>query len=212
MIEREGVLGGSIRTEALIRPGFRHDGLSAAQPLFVAGPAPAALGPALHAAGFEYRNSASPAGGASRTGADVVQVLVDDASARGVALADGCRLYVRDVICNLTPTQLYGRLLAPFEVPREVAAQARAGRYGKGNMPIHLALSEPPHWPAAERSDVLYVHPGAGPGCRLARGDRGRTGHAACRRHLWHIGASTHPGPGLGGLSGFHVARRLGAR
>jgi phytoene dehydrogenase-like protein len=30
-------------------------------------------------------------------------------------------------------------------------------------------------------------------------------------RGLTHIGASTHPGPGLGGGSGFLAAKRLGA-
>ncbi|HCP00959.1 MAG TPA: FAD-dependent oxidoreductase, partial [Rhodospirillaceae bacterium] len=30
-------------------------------------------------------------------------------------------------------------------------------------------------------------------------------------RKLHHIGASTHPGPGLGGGSGFNVAKALGA-
>ncbi|WP_242910751.1 phytoene desaturase family protein [Actinomadura terrae] len=35
------------------------------------------------------------------------------------------------------------------------------------------------------------------------------TGHATGVPGLWHIGASTHPGPGLGGGSGFLVAERL---
>jgi len=35
------------------------------------------------------------------------------------------------------------------------------------------------------------------------------TGHATGIAGLWHIGASTHPGPGLGGGSGFLVAQRL---
>lgn len=30
-------------------------------------------------------------------------------------------------------------------------------------------------------------------------------------RNLYHIGASTHPGPGLGGGSGYNIAKRLGA-
>lgn len=34
-------------------------------------------------------------------------------------------------------------------------------------------------------------------------------GHASGVKGLWHIGASTHPGPGLGGGSGFLVASRL---
>ena len=34
-------------------------------------------------------------------------------------------------------------------------------------------------------------------------------GHATPVKRLWHIGASTHPGPGLGGGSGTIVAKRL---
>lgn len=37
------------------------------------------------------------------------------------------------------------------------------------------------------------------------------TGHNTGVAGLWHIGASTHPGPGLGGGSGFLVASRLAA-
>jgi len=33
--------------------------------------------------------------------------------------------------------------------------------------------------------------------------------HETPLRNLWHIGASTHPGPGLGGVSGLHVAQHL---
>ena len=35
--------------------------------------------------------------------------------------------------------------------------------------------------------------------------------HVTSVRNLHHIGASTHPGPGLGGVSGFNVAKALGA-
>ncbi|MGI9132078.1 MAG: phytoene desaturase family protein, partial [Candidatus Nanopelagicaceae bacterium] len=35
------------------------------------------------------------------------------------------------------------------------------------------------------------------------------TGHRTPVKDLWHIGASTHPGPGLGGGSGLLVAKRL---
>ena len=38
---------------------------------------------------------------------------------------------------------------------------------------------------------------------------RGTKDHATPVKQLWHIGASTHPGPGLGGASGFHVANAL---
>jgi len=38
------------------------------------------------------------------------------------------------------------------------------------------------------------------------------SGHKTFLKGLWHIGASTHPGPGLGGGSGFMVAKRLTER
>jgi phytoene dehydrogenase-like protein len=37
----------------------------------------------------------------------------------------------------------------------------------------------------------------------------GRPGHTTTVDRLWHVGASTHPGPGLGGGSGAMVAAQL---
>ncbi|WP_373744542.1 phytoene desaturase family protein, partial [Achromobacter insuavis] len=53
VLERNDRLGGCIRTEELF-PGYRHDVLSSWYPLFVGGPAYAALKPALQAAGLEF--------------------------------------------------------------------------------------------------------------------------------------------------------------
>ncbi|WP_159070468.1 phytoene desaturase family protein, partial [Achromobacter xylosoxidans] len=53
VLERNDRLGGCIRTEELF-PGYRHDVLSSWYPLFVGGPAYAALKPALQTAGLEF--------------------------------------------------------------------------------------------------------------------------------------------------------------
>jgi phytoene dehydrogenase-like protein len=493
VLEREAVLGGCIRTEALTAPGYLHDTLSAAHPLFVAGPAYAALGKDLHAAGLAYCNTASPTavllpdgrhlvlrtarqdnvtqfdalapgdgqtyaqamtalegnaeliftllgqelwstsvlktvakrvwktglhptsmfagqslqsartwletnfqsdlvhallapwvlhcglgpdsamaglmaqvvaftleavgmpmvqggnaqtvhafkkvieqhGGSFQCNADVAQVILKDGKAVGVTLASGESIYARNVVCNVTPTQLYTRLVPKEQCPPAIAQQAKAYRYGKGNMQIHLALSEMPAWSATALADVAYVHltpglngvakavdeaqrgmlpaegtivvgqpsaldPSRAPagGCvlwiqlpecprkiagdaagliatpadgtwtesvREAYADRiiariaqhipnltrsvvgrkvispadleklninlvggdpysgecsldqfllwrplpGVKNHATPFKNLWHIGASTHPGPGLGGVSGLHVAQHL---
>ncbi len=278
------------------------------------------------------------AGGCLEHSADVRRVLVRRGRAHGVVLADGRKIEARDVVCNVTPTQLYGDLLEPQYVPNAVLEQSKSYRYGKGNMQIHLALSEPLRWPTAELDGATYIHLCDGPdsisraineadrgllpaepticiaqpttqdpsrapagqatlwiqvpACpRIVRGDAAgqiqvsadgcwtaslreayadrvleqiakqlpaiRTSilarhvlspadleglnvnlvggdpysgscemdqsmlwrplhatrnHATPVAHLWHIGASTHPGPGVGGVSGFHVARALGAR
>ncbi len=97
-------------------------------------------------------------GGELHVGVDVVRVLVQAGKAQGVALADGRELLAREVVCNVTPTQLYGRLLRPEDAPPAIRQQAGAYRYGKGNMQIHLALSEPVQWCAPELASVGYVH------------------------------------------------------
>ena len=316
VLEREDVLGGCIRTDALTLPGYLHDSLSAAHPLFLVGPAYAELGAELHAAGLAYGNNDTPTGvllpdgrhlvlstsraansarfdalaagdgaayqrglkqvednaelvftllgnelwskpvaktlakrtwqqglhpmtgffgqslqsarawletdiqsellrallapwalhcglgpesalsglmlkvvaftleavgmpmvkggnaqtvhafrqliegrgGEMRVGADVVRVLVQGGAATGVRLADGSELRARQVVCNVTPTQLYGRLLAPEDAPEQIRRQASAYRYGKGDMQIHLALSQPVQWCAPELASVGYVH------------------------------------------------------
>jgi len=251
-------------------------------------------------------------GGFVESGRDVERVLVEGGRAAGVRTADGEELRAeRAVIANVTPTQLYGRLLPQ--------ARPLRYRYGRGDMQIHFALSEPARWDGDERLNrtaIVHVTPGLdgvsravneaergllpeegtivvgqpltidpsrapeGKGVlwiqlqelprgfdwteeareryadritdRLARhipnlesallrrvvlspadleranvnlvgGDpysgalsldqnflwRPRPGHATEVKRLWHIGASTHPGPGLGAGSGTLVAKRL---
>ncbi|HET6171829.1 MAG TPA: NAD(P)/FAD-dependent oxidoreductase [Gaiellales bacterium] len=105
-------------------------------------------------------------GGELRTGADAERVLVAGGRATGVRLAGGEPVSARRaVIASVTPQQLYGRLLREDEVPATAWQAARAYRYGRAGMQIHLALDEPPQWvsPEAERlarTALLHVTPG----------------------------------------------------
>ena len=48
-------------------------------------------------------------------------------------------------------------------MPPELAAKGRRYRYGRGEMQIHLALSEPPRWDGDERlgrTAIVHVTPG----------------------------------------------------
>jgi phytoene dehydrogenase-like protein len=102
-------------------------------------------------------------GGTCETGRDVERVLVRDGRAAGVRLADGEELEgSRAVIANVTPTQLYGRLLNG-EVDGRVSEQGRRYRYGRSAMQIHFALSEPPCWEGDERlgqTAIVHLTPG----------------------------------------------------
>jgi phytoene dehydrogenase-like protein len=92
-------------------------------------------------------------GGVCETG-----VLVERVSSGGVRTADGRRLTAeRAVVCNVTPTQLYGELLDGH------ADRARGFRYGRSEMQIHFALSEPPRWQGDARlvqTAIVHVTPG----------------------------------------------------
>src|SRR6478672_2532626 len=92
-------------------------------------------------------------GGTCETGVHVSRVFRG-----GVQTADGGRIGAsRAVICNVTPTQLYGDLLEGFR------GKADRFRYGRSEMQIHFALSEPPRWDGDERlgqTAIVHVTPG----------------------------------------------------
>jgi phytoene dehydrogenase-like protein len=101
-------------------------------------------------------------GGVCETGQDVEKVIAHNCRAVGVRLAGGDVLTAeRAVIANVTPTQLYERLLD--DPPAHVVQAARRYRYGRAEMQIHMALSEAPRWDGDERlgrTALIHVTPG----------------------------------------------------
>jgi len=103
-------------------------------------------------------------GGICETSTEVEQVIVARGRATGVRLAAGGTAGAeRAVICNVTPTQLYGRLLGAADAPPDVAEAAKRFRFGRSEMQIHFALSEPPRWDGDDRLDqtaIVHLTPG----------------------------------------------------
>ena len=62
VLERHAQIGGCLRTEEIIGPGFVHDVMATTMVLFVTSPAFAALGKDLEARGVEFCHSATPTG------------------------------------------------------------------------------------------------------------------------------------------------------
>jgi len=106
-----------------------------------------------------FRTLIESSGGVLRTDADVTRVVIESGRAVAVETADGGRVAARQaVVCNVTPTQLYGRLLSPAAIPNRIAARARAFTYGRADMQIHVALSAPPQWHDPKLADVALIH------------------------------------------------------
>jgi phytoene dehydrogenase-like protein len=106
-----------------------------------------------------FRKLIEAGGGVLETNADVARVIVENNKAAGVETTTGRRISASTaVICNVTPTQLYTRLLPPASVPDNIKARARAYTYGRADMQIHLALSAPPQWTDPKLADVALIH------------------------------------------------------
>jgi phytoene dehydrogenase-like protein len=103
-------------------------------------------------------------GGVCETGVDVERVIVRSGRAVGVRTAAGDEIGAeRAVIAGVTPTQLYERLVPEGDVPAPVRDGARSFRYGRSEMQIHFALSEPARWEGDERLNgaaIVHVTPG----------------------------------------------------
>ena len=103
-------------------------------------------------------------GGTCQTDQDVERIVVSGGRATGVRLTDGKVLDAgRAVVCNVTPTQLYGRLLGPDDVPAEIGEAGKRFRFGRSEMQIHFALSEPSRWDGDDRlsrTAIVHLTPG----------------------------------------------------
>jgi phytoene dehydrogenase-like protein len=85
------------------------------------------------------------AGGVCETGREVDRVVVERGTAVGVVAGGETIEATRAVLASTTPQALYGRLLG------ERVEEAERFRFGRGEMQIHFALSEPPRWAGDER-------------------------------------------------------------
>lgn len=99
-------------------------------------------------------------GGALLTNHAVERILVEGSGRRrratGVVAAGRTFEAGEAVVCNVTPGQLYGRLLP--DAPAAVQERARGYRFGRGDMQIHFALGAPPAWCDPELREVPLVH------------------------------------------------------
>jgi phytoene dehydrogenase-like protein len=92
------------------------------------------------------------AGGDLREMSPVTRIRLKDGRAGGVTLADGTRIDARlAVVSTVDAHQTFLEMLAPDELPGELAAEVGAIRYGHGDVlfGVHLALDEAPRYSAA---------------------------------------------------------------
>jgi phytoene dehydrogenase-like protein len=97
-------------------------------------------------------------GGQLHCNAQVDHIAMTDGRARGVHLADGRFIRARNIICSVTPQQLYRQLLPPEAVPEQLLRQAANYRFGRADMQIHIALSAPAQWQQPALNQVAMIH------------------------------------------------------
>lgn len=95
-------------------------------------------------------------GGQVLTNSEVTQVVVANDRATGVKVGDTIYSASQAVVCNVTPPQLYGRLLP--QAPQEIREKAQGYAFGRGCMQIHFALEAPAPWRDPEMLKVPLAH------------------------------------------------------
>ncbi len=101
-------------------------------------------------------------GGTIRTSVEVDRIILKNNCARGAITSDGQQFDAnKSVICSVTPTQLYARLLRDNRT-NKTTKLVQEFRYGRGSFQLHYALDAPPDWiaPGLEQAAVVSLSEG----------------------------------------------------
>jgi phytoene dehydrogenase-like protein len=227
VLERNAAIGGCLRTEAITAPGFVHDVMATTLVLFRTAPAYQALGKDLEARGSRGLDGVSRAANEAERGLlpaepticvgqptaldpsrappgaailwlqmpEAPRFVKGDAAGEIAAPADGrWSEGTRESYAD----RIERRLAAHIENWAEIRLARRA--YSPADlqeMNINLVGGDP--YGGACALDQFF----------LWRPFKSSVNHRTYIPNVYHIGASTHPGPGLGGVSGFLLASSI---
>jgi phytoene dehydrogenase-like protein len=99
------------------------------------------------------------AGGQTRHGADVEEILISGGRTTGVRLRDGERIDA-DAVVSTVSAAPFLRLLPPGALPRSIEARLRHWRYDAGTFKVDFALNAPVPWTAEACRRAAVVHVG----------------------------------------------------
>ncbi|WP_138760702.1 phytoene desaturase family protein [Modestobacter altitudinis] len=91
-------------------------------------------------------------------GTTVDGVVLADGRATGVDCGGDAIAAETAVLASVTPTALYGSLLPPGSVDRQIAVEAQRFRYGRAAVQVHVALDAPLRWHDERLSRTPVVH------------------------------------------------------
>ncbi|MBX3185476.1 MAG: NAD(P)/FAD-dependent oxidoreductase [Labilithrix sp.] len=93
-----------------------------------------------------------------RTNAKVLQVIVKDGRAAGVALESGEEIAARVVVSGLDPNQTFCKLVDPREMPSDITDAIKRFKYRGSSGKVNLALSELPRFTCMEGKDARNAY------------------------------------------------------
>jgi phytoene dehydrogenase-like protein len=94
---------------------------------------------------------------AVRTGTEVTRIMLDGPRAVGVQ-TDAGPIRAGTVVANVSPQELYGRMLPPVKALDTQRGEAGHYRAGRGAMQLHFALDRPVPWEDERLRRVPLVH------------------------------------------------------
>jgi phytoene dehydrogenase-like protein len=182
LVERNAWLGGTIVTRELGVPGHFHDLMSCWYPLFVGGPAFAALGPALAAQGLEFCHAEVPSAVSMDDGRALLMmkdraanIALFEAAHPGDGAAHGAAMAGLERDLDLTFALLGGNLWSPAMAGRLAKEGWRRGPAGLSAFAGDALISCRRWLEATYGSDLVHallapwvLHTGLGPEATLS--------------------------------------------
>ncbi|MBS7359316.1 MAG: NAD(P)/FAD-dependent oxidoreductase [Oscillospiraceae bacterium] len=83
-------------------------------------------------------------GGEIRYNSHVSRIVVKDSKATGVILKSGEKIYSEHIICNCSPTTVYGKMIKSKDVPEGALKRTNARTFGARGACLYLGLNRSP--------------------------------------------------------------------
>ncbi len=97
-----------------------------------------------HDLSMAFAAAVEQSGGEIWYNAPVSRILLNNGKACGVRLADKTELFADQIICNISPSTVFSKMITHDDVPVRDVQLANARQFGARGMCLYLALNRPP--------------------------------------------------------------------
>ncbi len=97
-----------------------------------------------HDLSMALADAVEKSGGEIWYNAPVSRILLKEGKACGVRLADRTEIFAENIVCNISPSTVFSKMISHDDVPERDIKLTNARQFGARGMSLYLALNRPP--------------------------------------------------------------------